>query len=117
MVAAVARITGRCSGRAPAMTATTAMSPTVYLISSLVSWLKISPDQLVARTAGAGEHELHPFGRGKNDRQPVGPAPLVEQALEVVLGVGREQLLTGGGLFVRERAEGRSQPRRRRGPW
>ena len=98
-LAASARMTGRCSGPAPAMTALTATFSTVY---SSLSWSMVTvirPTTSVGVGGGAGEHPGHPLLRGEHDGQTVGPVGFQEQPVKVLLFVRLEQPRPGGAAL------------------
>ena len=90
-VAARARITGKYSGRAPDITAFTATFSTVYCQYSRKCGRAHPAHDLVGLAAGVGQHGRHAlFGR-QHDGEPVGPAVVEEQPLEVLRGVGFDE--------------------------
>ncbi len=52
-------------------------------------------DDLIRLAAGVGQHLLHALLGRKHDRQEVGPAVVVELALEVFFGVGLDETRRG----------------------
>ena len=93
--AASARMTGKYSGLAPAITAFTATFSTVYSQATRNSVARHVADDLVRLAAGVGQHLLHALLGRQHDREIVGPAVLVELALEVFFGVGLDQARRG----------------------
>ena len=90
-LAASARITGRYSGLAPAITALTATFSTVSSQYSRKAGRPQLADHLVGRMAGALEHRRNPLLGRQDDGEEVGPVVVDEQLLQVVFGIGCEQ--------------------------
>ena len=90
-LAAIARITGRYSGRAPAITALTATFSTSNSQNSRNAVGRSLPTILSRAMFRALEHLLDAFLRRQDDRQEIRPAIADEQFAEVLLGVGLEQ--------------------------
>ena len=93
--AASARMTGKYSGRAPAITAFTATFSTVYSQATRNSVACMRPTissglRLVSASIACDAL----LGR-QHDRQEVGPAVLVELALEVFFGIGLDETRRG----------------------
>ena len=88
-LAAIARITGKYSGRAPAITALTATFSTVNSQNSRKRVGRIRPTTLSGGRLVPLQHPRDAFLGRQCDRQEIRPAILDEQRLEIVLGVGR----------------------------
>ena len=88
---ASARMTGKYSGRAPAITALTATFSTVNSQPLAECGRAELADDLVRRMTGPFEHRLDARLRRQHDRQRVRPVVVLEEPMEVVLGVGFDQ--------------------------
>ena len=79
-VAASARITGKYSGLAPAITALTADRILPVLSENCGTHM---PNHFVRLVTGMGQHRRHTFLGGQDDRQLVGPEVLMEESVQV----------------------------------